>query len=140
MFITNKNSENSIFFSLSSDLCLVDDVIKECERYFDQFGISDSFEFKLVLRELINNAIEHGNRKITDRIVTCSIECIRKRLFKIVVRDEGNGFDYDTLDMTFPDPLEDRNRGFALIKAFSKRVEFNKAGNCVTAYVYADNK
>lgn len=135
MFKIEKDT-GSITFKLSSKLRLADSVIKESQEYLKQYEISEFSGFKLVLRELLNNAVEHGNQKIIERIVTCKIEHIEGRRFKITVEDEGGGFDYDKLIMTLPEnPRQIRNRGYALINAFTDQIEFNKKGNCVTVYI-----
>ncbi len=135
MYKIEKNP-GSITFKLSSELRLTDSVIKESQEYLKQYEISEFSGFKLVLRELLNNAIEHGNYKIIERIVTCTIEHIEGNRFKITVEDEGEGFNYDNLIMTLPEnPRQIRNRGYALINVFTDQIEFKKKGNCVTVYI-----
>ncbi len=138
MFEITKNM-HSVSFIFSSDMVLVDRVVEECGPCLKYFGMPASFQFKLVLRELLINAVEHGNRMIYKQLVTCRIECCDKKEFKIMVEDEGAGFDYGAINMELPeDPLQERNRGYALVNAFSDRLEFNTAGNQIIAYVGAD--
>lgn len=135
MFRIDEGS-GSITFKLSSEMRLTDSVIKESQDYLRQFGISEFSSFKLVLRELLNNAIEHGNYNIIERTVICSVEHIGSKRFKITVEDEGQGFQYNDLILTLPeDPRQIRNRGYALINAFSDQIEFNDIGNRVTVYI-----
>jgi len=135
MFKIDKDP-GSVTFKLSSEMSLVDSVIRESQVYLKHYDISEFSNFKLVLRELLNNAIEHGNFNIREKIVKCKIEHIGNKRFKITVEDEGEGFKYDNLIMTLPeDPRQIRNRGFALINAFTDQIEFNKKGNCVTVYI-----
>jgi len=135
MFKTDEKSD-SISFKLSSEMKLVDNVIRESQRFLKQCDISEFSGFKLVLRELLNNAIEHGNYNIPERLVLCRIEHIADKRFKITVQDEGKGFDYDELVMTLPeDPRQIRNRGYALVNAFSDQIDFNDRGNHVSVYI-----
>jgi anti-anti-sigma factor len=135
MFKVAENKK-SIIFTLSSEVQLADSVIKESQRFLKQFDISEFSGFKLVLRELLNNAVEHGNYNLSDRTVVCRIEYIGDKRFKITVQDEGKGFDYGKLVMTLPeDPRQIRNRGYALVNAFSDQIDFNDKGNRVTVYV-----
>lgn len=135
MFKIDENS-NSIIFTLSSEMRLVDNVIRESQKFLKEHDISEFSGFKLVLRELLNNAIEHGNYHISDREVVCRIEYIGEQRFKIMVQDEGKGFDYNNLVMTLPeDPRQIRNRGYALVNAFSDQIDFNERGNRVTTYI-----
>ncbi len=135
MFKTNQEA-NSITFSFSSEMELVDRVIQSCREYLAKFKVSEFSRFRLVLRELLINAVEHGNWNDPERTVTCNIHYIGDWQFKIMVQDEGFGLDPDSLDMKLPDdPAQTRNRGYPLINAFTNRLEFNEEGNCVTAYV-----
>lgn len=129
-------SPDSILFTLSSEMRLVDQVIRESQKFLKQYGISEFSGFKLVLRELLNNAIEHGNYNIAERPVLCNIDYIGDKRFKISVQDEGKGFDFNNLVMALPDnPRQIRNRGYALINAFSDQIDFNDKGNRVSAYI-----
>lgn len=139
MFNIKNHSEKSFSFNFSSDMWIVDKAILVSEHYLKKLDIVITFEFKTVLRELLINAVEHGNKNDFDRSVTCRIEHIRQRQIKITVEDEGNGFDHRCLDMHLSeDTLDNRNRGYAMIKAFTNRLEFNSRGNCITAYIDMD--
>lgn len=63
MFNVNEK-DNFIQFIISSDMRLIDRLILDAKKYLEQFNISDFSEFRLVLRELLINAVEHGNKKI----------------------------------------------------------------------------
>lgn len=127
---------NVISFTFSSEMHLVDRTIRICREYLNQFNVLRFSHFRLILRELLINAIEHGNQRAMERTVICSVEYVGEWQFKIVVEDEGEGFDYKTLDMRMPDdPNQIRNRGFALVNAFTDRLEFNDKGNRVVAYI-----
>ena len=131
----SKNGE-SISFTLSSEMRLVDHVIRETQKFLVRFDIVEFSGFKLVLRELLNNAIEHGNYNITERIVTCRLQRLEDKRFKLTVEDEGKGFDYDKLIMALPeDPRQIRNRGYALVNAFSDQINFNDTGSRVSVYI-----
>ncbi len=135
MFKMNED-ESSISFRFSSEMRLVDRVIQGCDVYLKGLGIPEASEFRLVLRELLINAVEHGNKKAVERVVTCDIAYLDDWQFCITVEDEGQGFDHSSLEMRLPeDPQENRRRGYALIHAYTDRLEFNEKGNCVTAYI-----
>ncbi len=128
---------NSIFFSFSSEMMIVDRVIQSCRDYLKRFDIPEFSKFRLVLRELLINAVEHGNRKAVERTVSCRIEAMGGFQFKITVEDEGEGFDYASLSMELPkDPHQIRSRGYALIAAFTDKLEFNEKGNKITAFIH----
>ncbi len=90
----------------------------------------------IVLRELLVNAIKHGNRYNKAFPVTICVNQIQENRFKISVTDFGAGFDYKSLDTKLPEnPKEIKTRGFKLIKAYTDYFEFNQEGNRVTAYI-----
>lgn len=92
----------------------------------------------IVIRELLINAMKHGNKFNERTPVTICISKIKGKQFKIVVQDFGDGFDYKRLETALPDdPKNLRSRGYRLVKAYSDSFEFNQRGNEVTAYISA---
>ncbi len=73
----------------------------------------------MAVRESIVNAVVHGNRYNRHKKVHLTVSTAADRL-AVRVRDEGEGFDLDSL----PDPVADQNllqqsgRGIFLIRAF----------------------
>ena len=130
-------SANSISFKFSSEMKLVDRAVKETREFLCGAGLEQGFSsLKLVLRELLINAVEHGNRKMPTLAVKCSIEKIGESICKIAVEDEGEGFAWKDLSLKIPDdPNKMRNRGYPLVNALSDRIEFNEKGNRVEAFV-----
>ncbi len=125
-----------ILLTLASDLVLVDRALAVLNEYFIEAGVEDTFELDLVCRELLNNAVVHGSRGRIDRNVFCRVSRPAPDFFRIAVADEGPGFDHAAMDIRLPeDPLTDRHRGLGLVKAFSKCIRFNAAGNRATADV-----
>ncbi len=93
-------------------------------------------QITILTRELLINAMKHGNGFHEMTPVIICIAQVNERQFKIVVQDSGKGFDYNSLDTILPeDPKNLRTRGYRLIKAYSDSLEFNRRGNKVTAYV-----
>lgn len=128
-------SDNSITYLISSKMLLTDRVIRETKGFLKRLGFEAFSEFNLILRELLINAVEHGNRNISAKTVTCSLKHMRDVLFEITVSDQGNGFDYKQLDMAMPDDVGKlRKRGYPFIYAFSEKIEFNEKGNQITVY------
>ncbi|UCH95977.1 MAG: ATP-binding protein [Candidatus Aminicenantes bacterium] len=140
-----KEEENYIAFDLSSELRLVDRTIAESVTFLKNSGVRDDSNFKLVLREMLNNAIEHGNKNIIEKKVSCTITNLNpgqnslahvSKRFRIDVQDKGAGFNYHDLDFTLPeDPKQIRNRGFSLINAFADEIRFNEPGNKISVYL-----
>ena len=132
---------NSLSFEISSELALVNQVLTECNRFFELAGVTEPSALDLVLQELLVNAIKHGNGNEVSNVVKCRIASLEGRAFEIVVEDEGRGFDYRKLRMKLPeDPRKVARRGYMLINALADRIEFNETGNRVTVQVRAETE
>lgn len=128
--------EDFIQIKIGSEIRNVNQTVAKVRAFLKQYGVRDESSIILVLRELLNNAIEHGNRRIKALRVIASIEHLGDMRFKIVVEDEGNGFDHKPLDLSIPeDPNQIRNRGLSLVNSFSDQLDFNEKGNCAIAYL-----
>ena len=136
MFVRSEEG-NTIAYKISSEMCHVDRVVEQCKEDLGRFNISsNSPELKVILRELLNNAVKHGNHEIIEKTVTCSIAYMGARRFKVTVEDQGKGFHYSNIDMDLPKDTERvSRRGYALIKALSNKIEFNEKGNRISAYI-----
>ncbi len=91
----------------------------------------------VVLRELISNAIDHGNRNAAESGVYIRLEYLGDSHFAVTVQDNGKGFDYQRVARgRLPeDPRKVRHRGYFLIRSLSDRIEFSEKGNHITVYV-----
>ncbi len=114
----------------------IDDSIGRCTAFLAGHGVAKTDRFTIVLRELLKNAVAHGNGGDLSRPVTWKITAEDGGGFSITVEDMGDGFDYSELNMGLPeDPRRLRNRGYVLINAMAERLTFNAPGNRVTALV-----
>lgn len=128
--------ETAIRFSIQSEQYLVDKVIEEAKGFVRAQGAEDTAGIVLVLRELINNAIEHGNGKDESKTVEGSVELVAPLRFKITVADQGEGFDHKELILRMSDDhTQLRNRGLPLVNAYCDEIGFNESGNEVTAWL-----
>lgn len=91
------------------------------------FDEEDLHRLGMAVRELVVNAVVHGNRYNARKKVHLTVSCNEDRL-GVAVADEGQGFDWTSL----PDPvaaenlLEQSGRGLFLIRTFVDRVEFRR--------------
>ncbi|MBU1249135.1 MAG: ATP-binding protein [Proteobacteria bacterium] len=128
--------ESDIRFGIGSELYLVDKIIEEAKAFVRSQGAEDTGGLILVLRELLNNAIEHGNHKDSKKKVEATVERIGPLRFKVTVADEGEGFDYKDLILKMSDdPTQLRNRGLPLVNAYCDELSFNAMGSQVEAYL-----
>ena len=86
-------------------------------------------DVEIALREALANAIIHGNHEDRRKHVHVTCRCEPEEI-SIVVKDEGKGFDPDTL----PDPTAPENigsihgRGIHVMKALMDEVRFEEGG------------
>jgi serine/threonine-protein kinase RsbW len=94
----------------------------------------------IAVTEAVNNAIRHGNAGNSSKNVFLSLT-LNDNLLKFVVKDEGPGFNYDSLpDPTSPENLEKPGgRGIFLMKHLSDQVEFHENGKTVELSFYMNN-
>lgn len=132
-----KEDNNSFKIIFSSQDRYVNDAILLSKKYITRFNISEADLQKIdtLLRELIMNAMEHGNSFIETKSICSSIEYCGWDLVKITVLDEGEGFNYSSMNTSLPENSGvSETGGYELINALSGHLEFNDKGNRVTAY------
>lgn len=133
-----ERSSQTLTITFPSMLRYTGPIVDLSESFFEEHGALSPFSPSVVLREMLTNAIKHGNKQVAERTVIMKIESLRKMRFKITVQDEGAGFDYSTLITKAPENPQGHNkRGYYLINYLSDSVEFNAEGNCITACVTA---
>ncbi len=152
-------------FELENDAAMIGPLINYLHRTIRAVGICDQasgIRVCVALEEAINNALFHGNLEISSHLRTSDPnaydELVEQRLTLLpfrertihvqtqftkehgtfIVRDEGPGFDPDSLpDPTNPENIEKASgRGLLLMRTFMDSVEFNQIGNEVTMVKY----
>jgi serine/threonine-protein kinase RsbW len=91
------------------------------------------FFIDYTLRELFNNAIEHGNNFEKDKLVTYYLEYSSTKFF-IEVKDEGKGIFLNNLNSKNEDILRCRSRGLESLKKLG--VELLAKENGITAILH----
>ena len=118
--------------------------IKEVEALMlkanKEFGLNDDQYCKtmIAVTELVMNAIVHGNKEDPGKKVKVMLEYDVQEM-KIVIEDEGKGFDISGL----PDPteverlLDSHGRGVYIVKAMVDKVDFahNGKGSVFTLFI-----
>lgn len=93
----------------------------------------------LVFRELVSNAVDHGNKGRADLAAEVVLERLGPGRFQLVVEDRGEGFDHQALDLSMPRDTGDR-RGLPLVNSLADELRFNEAGNQATAVLAMPQK
>ncbi len=123
--------------------------VEKVEALTDRVTRSLKFDEKardsiaIAVTEAVNNAIIHGNRLDPRKSVYVDIFSIKDGI-KIVVRDEGSGFNPEKV----PNPLAPENllkesgRGIFILKSLMDEVEydFSQGGTQVTMIKYKKGK
>lgn len=119
----------------------VDEVVREivnrCKNV-DELNIK-SFLFKMsvILREILNNAVEHGNKFDPEKSIYCEVT-FKRPVIEFTIADEGEGIEIEAESSNSEDELLSvRTRGFKIIKKmrFDVRVDGNKV---IAAYNLAN--
>ncbi len=119
----------SVDAMLDSDLDSVDTAETETLKIAEQLGFEeeDLHKIGMAVRECMVNAVVHGNRYNARKKVHFQVLKGPGRM-TIVIRDEGEGFELQSL----PDPLAEENllrqsgRGLLLIQAFMDDVRIER--------------
>ena len=135
MFSIKENKKN-MKFEFSSSMSQVDRVIEGCRDFWETHEIKSATGVEYVLRELLINAIEHGNREDSSKKVFLTLDLLKNQRIKVTVNDEGEGFDPANVNIDPPkDTKQKRNRSYGIINSFADEIVFGKQGNPVTVYV-----
>ena len=89
------------------------------------------FVLDLVLREVLNNAVIHGNHGNREKMVRLTLR-VENNQFVIEVEDEGEGFDWKSVVDIESNPEADHGRGFPIFQAYCSDIGLNDAGNRIT--------
>jgi serine/threonine-protein kinase RsbW len=121
--------------ALSSTIDSVIDEIKY-EHFMDDQML---FEIKVVLNELIVNAICHGNNCDANKVTYVTIKLINNDYLYISVKDEGYGFNQKINEKCSDNYIElvnkcmcEHGRGLFIVDKLCDKVKFNKCGNRVS--------
>lgn len=80
----------------------------------------------IAMTEAVTNAIIHANKKNPEKTVKITFE-LDGRILTIIVKDQGEGFDPNTIpDPTEPENLlKDSGRGLYLMRIFANELKYN---------------
>lgn len=101
------------------------------------------FDIKVILNELLQNAIKHGNEYDAHKKIRVDVWLQENsKVLGITVKDQGQGFNpVSTMDMKFsqvsvcdPMAMDESGRGLFIVQNLCDGMEFNTSGNAVTVH------
>lgn len=128
-------SDDSLYLTMLSQTERIPVILERVAQFARRQGVMDSDGLLLVIRELLMNAIIHGNGSELSRTALIRV-ANRGSLFEVQVDDEGEGFDYESLILGLPDdPQAIKGRGLVLVHELSEELRFERGGCRVRAIV-----
>ena len=96
-----------------------------------QCAPGEEFDVELALREALENAVVHGNQENPERKVRIRCRCQPGNEISIVVTDQGEGSDFETIlrNGITSDPDSEHGRGLQLMKVYMDDVQFERGGS-----------
>jgi len=116
----------------------VADVLNFLRSAYGDIEKSILFELRVILNELILNAVKHGNHEDETKYVSIKAFVARGDKALIVVGDDGLGYDYRSIlynnlndDICNLNDIKETGRGILIVKSLCEKVKFNNKGNMV---------
>ena len=133
--VTQPAAADAFKLTIPSDTAVGMEVQNRILKRLEALGYTerDLFGMRLALEEALVNAIKHGNRQSDDKVVHVACE-LGGDTARVVIRDEGDGFDPEEV----PDPTADENldrpcgRGIMLMRSFMTEIRYADRGRQVT--------
>jgi len=123
---------DSIEFTFSSTMKNIDDVCERTTHYIQSKiqGIDlYLFPINLVIREGLTNAVRHGNKGDPDKIVRFLLTIFDNKAIKLMIEDQGDGFNWRKLKKSDPSENKDHGRGIMIIESYFSHYSYNDKGN-----------
>jgi len=141
----NNLEKNDVFIiDIPADIYYVRDTVEKILNFFNDrlsLGKNMIFELKVILNELIVNAIIHGNKGDISKHVFIKAGICKKDKVYIIIEDEGEGMDRyeeicsstDTNNSNINDVflLDESGRGLKIVSCLCNSLKTNKKGNKV---------
>ncbi len=120
------------------------EVCREVKNILDMLSLkylldSDQcFDIKVILCELLQNAIKHGNGCDANKKIHLDLSFKEgNKILSITVKDQGCGFNLNNAGVAYkldcnPIDLGESGRGLCIVNELCDGMEFNSAGNAVT--------
>ncbi len=132
----------AVTYTISNDMkALASTIDLILNNIISEHCMSDQilFEIKVVLNELIVNALCHGNNCELDKVTYVTLKIVNDNYLYISVKDEGYGFKSKLNTCSLNDYVQvinnslcEHGRGLLIVDQLCDKVKFNKCGNRVS--------
>ena len=128
---------NSIPSNINRISGIVSDVINNLQNNCLLLDECTLFELKVILNEVLINAIKHGNKEDESKFVKVNVGIVKNDLAYIIVEDEGNGYGYDCFCLNQKAINEESDtcsvmesgRGILIVNSLCDSIRVNTRGN-----------
>lgn len=134
-----KNYNKTIPSKIELVGCTVNEIINFIIDNITFIDENTLFELKVILNELIVNAVIHGNKENVDKLVKISLMLTLDESVILMIADDGEGYDYqyylnrsnelNDIGMIQWNEIEESGRGITIVKNLCDRIEINQKGN-----------
>jgi serine/threonine-protein kinase RsbW len=115
----------------------VEDIIDYLQSFYGKLDKDNLFEIRVILNELLINAIKHGNMENCQKCVKINACIDEKGFAQFTFEDEGEGYKHNCLRKENQDfnetemncNLKETGRGMLIVNSLSDMVEINDSGN-----------
>ncbi len=122
----------NFYIVFESDIKQIRDVVKNAQVYVAQcipeISSDELFEIRLILSELLINAVTHGNKNDPHKTVKICIEA-EENTVKGCVIDQGEGFDFLNASCCKAPSTEEHGRGISLVRGLVDFMDIKLPGN-----------
>lgn len=132
--------------TIDSTFQAVDDVVNKIHVHLIEklpwINQKSRFQINFILREILNNAVEHGNQFNERKKVFLEIY-LEDLFLKINVWDEGSGIQISNKEFDQNDAdslLRERQRGFQLLEKLAEHVEIKGNQVSITLQLYQEEQ
>ncbi len=125
-------AQDCIRFDFSSTMKNIDEVCEETIHYLRSIFPEIEkhlFPINLVIREGLTNAVRHGNAGDPGKNVKFELSIINKEMIKMMIEDEGEGFDWREHKTGNFTEDQDHGRGIPIMETYFSRYSYNDKGN-----------
>jgi len=130
--------DGRLLLEIPASLESVDQAVETARAFFARSGgRANLFPVLTALREALLNAAVHGCGLDASLSVRCLLG-VEDGSALVGVSDPGPGFDWEAFPPDSPAPEEVSGRGLAILKHYSRQLQFNDRGNEVIFRVELD--